>query len=308
MFYHTFVTTTARRCYEDSMFSGMRRKDGSVRRATDVETQHAERKSCEHKTARRDVRRGEKRVSRRHPSHVKKGVNEVGSAPEVGVVETVVEPTLRTTWAPQTLPVDKHEAGEVLGRISAMEELLRIVERTAEERNVASVARAERVNRRLEGMDERIGGVVEVLKRRGEHDDDVMSAQKESIEAWKQSAAMVMKGFRQVVAGATAGPVVEGSGGLKGSPAATVGAVARQEVRTNRTKDAMVLGSRKESSLTEAAVVEEKAAKHVETATESNVGGADVVRALESEATDGVGGVGEVAPAAYRPPKFLKKK
>jgi len=290
------------------MFGGMRRKDGSVRRATDVETQHAERKSREHKSARRDVQQGEKRVSRRHPSHVKKGVNEVGSAPEVAVMETVVEPTLRTTSAPQTLAVDRHEPGEVLARISVMEDLLRVVERTAEERNVASVARAERVNGLLECMDERIGGVVEVLERRGEHDDDVMSAQKESIEAWKQSAAMVMKGFRQVVAGATVGPKVEGSGGLGGSPAATVGAVARQEIRTNRTKDAMVLGSRKESSLTEAAVVEEKPAKQADSATESNVGGADVVRALESETTDKVGGVGEVVPAAYRPPKFLKKK
>jgi len=308
LFYHIFVTTPPRRRYKHSMFGGMRRKGGSVRRATDVESQHVERKSREHKPARRDVQQGEKRVSRRHRPHVEKGVNQVGSAPEVGVMETAVEPTPRTISAPQTLAVDKHEAGEVLERISLVEELLRIAERTAEERNVASVARAERVSRLLECMDERIGGVVQVLERRGGHDDDVMSAQKESIEAWEQSAAMVMKGLRQVVAGATAGPVVEGSGGLGGSPAAAVGAVARQEIRTNRTKDAMVLGSRKESSLTEVAVVEEKAAKQVDPATESNVGGADVVRALESEATDKVGGVGEVVPAAYRPPKFLKKK
>lgn len=119
-----------------------------------------------------------------------------------------------------------------------MEELVRSVERAAEERNAAGVVRVECVSRLLESMDSRIGGLVETFERKGERTDDVMSAQRVCIEAWKRSGATVLKEFRQVVAGAGAGAGADSSVGGGGSSAEASG---RQETRASRRKEATVV-------------------------------------------------------------------
>lgn len=283
------------------MFGRRKSTTATDRRAPETEGQRAERKSRERKSVRRDEHSTAMRPSRRHPTRVNKDVKQVDAAPEVVRPATVVEGPLWRTAA--VLPVEEVPSYAV-DRMNAFEEAMGRMERDAEERNTLSVGRDERLVRKLECMDERIRGVFSAFERRGERDEVAMLSQTESIEAWKQSAATAIKALRQVVAGVTADAKVVSSGIPGGNPPVSAGAVARQDVRTKKTEEAKVPASKKESSATQSAAVEQ-AAKQVEVAMKKNVGEGEESGALESEATGKVGGV---VTAVYKAPKFLSKK